>query len=91
MSLILNLFLNNNGTNIINILDTRYTKSEVDNLVRNIDLNMFYTQIETQTIYFEKRHTTTNYYDKATMGSMIFLDSYAKSETDSSLKTKYLT
>ena len=47
--------INNNGTHITNILYTRYTKSEVDNSIRNVDLNVVYTQTEIQTTYFDKK------------------------------------
>ena len=46
--------IDNNGTIIANTLDTRYTKSEVHNLISAIDLNMAHTQTETQTHYFDK-------------------------------------
>ena len=41
--------ININGTNITDISDTRYTKSEVDNLISNIVVNTCHTKADTQT------------------------------------------
>ena len=46
--------IDTNGINIINILDIRYTKSEVDSSTSNIELNMLDTETEIQQIILIK-------------------------------------
>ena len=60
--------INNNGSNISDILETLYTKSEVDYVISNVDLNTIIPKQKSKQIIY---HTATNYYEKVTMDSMI--------------------
>ena len=78
--------INNNGTNIVDILNTRYTKSEVDTLI-----STYYNNTETGNMLNQKVHTSGNSVIQSNLDAYLFRCGEIKVKSDDDLNSLTMT